>query len=124
MPTTAPGGPSYAHVRFVKAVEGPEGLWHFEVTVQHEDEGEDHHADFWEVILPLPDGQFLVYTRELTHPHIDEQPFTRSLRGVEIPDGVTEARVRAHDNRHGFGGQEVIVDLTAESGPGFLVVRP
>jgi hypothetical protein len=36
---------------------------------------------------------------------------------------VTEVTVRAHDLVDGFGGQEVMVDLTADSGQYFTVER-
>jgi hypothetical protein len=57
----------------------------------------------------------------LLHPHVDEQPFTRSQSGIEIPPGVTQVRVRAHDLVDGYGGREVVVDLTKASGPDFKV---
>ncbi len=123
LPTEIPGGPTYAHVRFVKATEQVDGLWKFEVTVQHADEGPEHYADRWELLIPLPDGKVQVYTYEMTHPHVEEQPFTRSMSGVEIPEGVTRITVRAHDSRDGYGGQEVQVDLSQPSGPGYQVVR-
>ena len=50
-------------------------------------------------------------TRELAHPHVTEQPFTRSLGGVTIPDGVERVRVRAHDSVEGWGGAEMTVAL-------------
>lgn len=80
----------------------------FSVSVEHADEGWDHYADKWEVVAP--DGGVLG-VRELAHPHMDEQPFTRSLGGVEIPDGVQEVTIRAHDSVHGFGGAEIRVEL-------------
>lgn len=123
VPSQVSGGPSYAHVLFVRVEEESGGTWRLDVTVQHEDEGEAHYADRWEVLIPLPNGQTERYTRELTHPHVEEQPFTRSLAGVEIPDGVTRFTVRAHDSQDGYGGQEVTVDLEVASGPGFQVVR-
>jgi len=49
--------------------------------------------------------------RELAHPHVNEQPFTRSLGGVEIPDGVQEVTIRARDSVHGYGGAELSVEL-------------
>ncbi len=82
--------------------------WRFDVTVLHDDEGWDHYADKWDVIGP--DGTVLA-TRVLLHPHETEQPFTRSLGGVEIPDGVTEVEIRAHDNVHGYGGKVMKVAL-------------
>jgi hypothetical protein len=36
---------------------------------------------------------------------------------------VTQVRVRAHDLVDGYGWREVVVDLTAPSGPDFEVVR-
>lgn len=75
-------------------------VWRFDVTVSHTDAGWDHYADAWEVAAS--DGQTLG-TRELFHPHETEQPFTRSLTGVAIPDGITRVRVRAHDSVHGWG---------------------
>jgi hypothetical protein len=80
----------------------------FNVTVRHADEGWDHYANRWEV-LSL-DGKVLA-TRELAHPHVNEQPFTRSLSGVKLPAGTREVRLRANDKVHGTGGVELIVDL-------------
>jgi hypothetical protein len=42
---------------------------------------------------------------------VNEQPFTRSLGGVVIPDGVRAVIVRAHDKVHGHGGITVEVEL-------------
>lgn len=55
-----------------------------------------------------PDGTVLG-TRTLLHPHLNEQPFTRSLTDVRIPDGVTEVTVRARDSIHGHGGKTLTV---------------
>jgi hypothetical protein len=75
--------------------------WNFDVTLHHADEGWQHFADRWR--LTGPDGT--VYgLRELFHPHVDEQPFTRSLSGVVIPSGVTWVSIEAHDIVHGWGG--------------------
>ncbi|MCB1876807.1 MAG: hypothetical protein KDH88_12610 [Chromatiales bacterium] len=84
------------------------GSYRFDVTLRHTDEGWDHYADAWEILSP--DGDLLA-KRVLYHPHVDEQPFTRSLSGVKIPAGLREVRVRAHDSRHGYGGKEVLVPL-------------
>jgi hypothetical protein len=88
--------------------DGP-GTYAFDVTVRHADAGWDHYADRWEVLLP--DGRTVLATRTLLHPHEDEQPFTRSLSGVRIPDGVAEVVVRAHDKVHGYGGVEKRVKI-------------
>ena len=39
------------------------------------------------------------------------QPFTRSLSGVLIPAGVSQATIQARDSVHGWGGAEVVVEL-------------
>jgi len=84
------------------------GAWSFDVTVQHADTGWDHYADAWRVVGP--DGT--VYgARTLYHPHVGEQPFTRSLAGVAIPDAVTAVTVEAHDSVHGWGGAQVELAL-------------
>jgi len=57
-----------------------------------------------------PGGEILA-TRVLAHPHDDEQPFTRSLTNVSIPDDLSEVIVRAHDLKHEYGGKELVVQL-------------
>jgi hypothetical protein len=84
------------------------GDFRFDVTVVHEDEGWSHYADKWDVLGP--DGVVL-RTRTLLHPHVGEQPFTRSLSGVKIPDTITEVVVRAHDSVHGYGGATITKQL-------------
>ncbi|MCP5374233.1 MAG: hypothetical protein H6907_21060 [Hyphomicrobiales bacterium] len=84
------------------------GTYSFQVTVRHADAGWDHYADRWDVVAP--DGTVLG-TRKLLHPHVDEQPFTRGLGRVVIPDGVDKVTVRAHDSVHGLGGATMTVDV-------------
>jgi len=97
-----------ADVVKVEARPAAGGAWRFDVTVAHGDTGWDHYADRWEVLAP--DGTVLG-TRVLLHPHESEQPFTRSLGGVQVPAGVTRVTLRAHDSVHGLGGQEVTIEL-------------
>ena len=97
-----------ADVTAVDVARSADGTYRFDVTVQHGDEGWKHYANRWEVLAP--DGAVLG-TRTLYHPHVDEQPFTRSLSGVEIPHGVSSVTVRAHDLVHGDGGAEMVVDI-------------
>jgi hypothetical protein len=111
----------YAQVRQVVARETSPGVWRFEVTVRHDDTGWDHYADEWQVV-DSQTGEVLG-TRSLAHPHVDEQPFTRSQSGIEIPSDTSVVVVRAKCNVHGFGGKEVEVDLRRSSGEGYEVVR-
>jgi hypothetical protein len=70
-----------------------EGMgWRFAVTLAHGDTGWDHYADMWEV---LDANGTVLATRVLHHPHVEEQPFTRSLGPVMLPDGTREVFVRA-----------------------------
>jgi len=114
-----------ADVIFVKARQDSEDTWQFSVTIEHPDTGWEDYADGWDVVLP--DGSVArpdtasPFTRLLLHPHETEQPFTRTQVGIVIDPGITEVTVRAHDLVDGFGGKEIIVDLTSPVGPGFEV---
>jgi hypothetical protein len=79
--------------------------WRADVTVAHPDTGWDHYADGWDV--RLTNGAVLGY-RKLHHPHVNEQPFTRSLSGIEVPVGTKTLLIRAHDSVHGWGGDFVV----------------
>lgn len=80
----------------------------FTVTLEHADEGWSHYADQWDVVTL--DGK-LLKSRVLYHPHENEQPFTRSLSGVVIPQDVSQVKIRARDSMHGYAAQEFLVDL-------------
>ena len=105
---TVPAVAGEADVVGVEIEKQTGGTYGFDVTVRHGDEGWKHYADKWEVVAP--DGTVLG-TRELLHPHVREQPFTRSLSRVKIPPDVGKVTVRAHDSMHGFGGREMTVDV-------------
>jgi len=100
-----------ADVVGVKAIQGKDETWSFSVTVMHDDQGWDHYADRWEVLGS--DGEVLG-VRVLLHPHVGEQPFTRGMDGVEIPEKVQKVLVRARDSVHGYGGKEVVVELSGK----------
>jgi hypothetical protein len=82
----------------------------FDVTVRHADSGWQHYADQWDVLAL--DGTVLG-SRVLLHPHVNEQPFTRSLGNVQIPSGIDRVVIRARDSLHGWGGREIEVTLPA-----------
>jgi hypothetical protein len=97
-----------AQVLGVAATEATDGSWRFDVTVAHPDTGWEHYADAWQVAAP--DGTVLGL-RELLHPHETEQPFTRSLSGVVIPDGVSTVLVTARCLTDGWTGEAMEVEL-------------
>jgi hypothetical protein len=70
-----------------------------DVTISHGDTGWDDYADGWRV---EDAGGDILGTRVLHHPHVEEQPFTRSLSGVDMPDGVAEIVVRTRTNVTGW----------------------
>ena len=97
-----------ADVIEVRANRSGSGTYTFNVTVGHGDTGWDHYADRWEV---LASDDKIIATRVLLHPHVSEQPFTRSLSGITIPAGETVVTVRAHDSVHEYGGREIDVQI-------------
>jgi len=82
--------------------------WTVSVTLRHPDTGWDHYADGWEV--RSPDGE-LLGERPLAHPHVSEQPFTRSLSRVAIPDDVSEVIIRAKCNHDDWAKEDFVLKL-------------
>jgi hypothetical protein len=83
--------------------------WRFDVTLAHPDTGWDHYADGWEVVDA--EGNVLG-RRPLAHPHVNEQPFTRSQSGIVIPEGMTEVFIRVSDNVDGW--YDVLTPVTLD----------
>jgi hypothetical protein len=102
--------PVFAGLPVVEEVRAQQsgGNWKFDVTISHADTGWEHYADGWGVYAL--DGTELGY-RVLVHPHVDEQPFTRSLSGVAVPAGTTQVLIRPRDLVHGLG-EDYLLDLT------------
>ncbi len=116
-----------ADVIAVEAVENASGNWTFHVTVAHPDTGWGDYCNGWDIVTDQ--GQVLKqnasdpFTRLLHHPHETEQPFTRSQGGLRVPENVRTLTVRAHDIVQGFGGQEIVMDLSSDRGPGYRITR-
>jgi hypothetical protein len=81
--------------------------YRFDVTLHHDDDGEDGYANWWQV--ESLDGTQLG-RRELLHAH-SQQPFTRSGT-FEVSDASCVV-VRGHDQTHGYGGQAMVVDIAS-----------
>lgn len=103
-----PAAAEEADVVDVEATHTGGERWRLEVTVSSPDTGWDYYADGWQVVGP--EGT-VFGTRTLHHPHENEQPFTRSLSGVEIPGEIEHVTVRARMNEGGYGGEEMKVPL-------------
>ena len=84
------------------------GSWTFAVTLSSPYDSPDRYADSWRV--RNEDGT--VYgERFLTHDHANEQPFTRSQSGIEIPDSVIVVVVEGRDQISGWGGETMTIEL-------------
>ena len=90
------------------AVENAGRVWTIDVTLAHPDSGWDHYADGWEVLDAA--GNRLGF-RKLLHPHVAEQPFTRSLGGVVIGDETRAIFIRPHCSRDGWADKALRVEL-------------
>jgi hypothetical protein len=96
-----------ADVVGVTAEQAADGTWTISATVRSGDTGWDKYADLWEVWV---DG-VAVGERVLAHPHETEQPFTRSVAGIDLPAGTQEIEVVARDSINGFCGQTFVLAL-------------
>ena len=83
--------------------------WRISVTLAHPDTGWDHYADGWEILDAQ--GNRLGY-RKLHHPHVNEQPFTRSLSNVEIPDDTRRVFIRPHCSVDGWAPTATPLDIS------------
>lgn len=82
--------------------------WTISVTIEHPDTGWDHFADGWEV---LDEAGNVLGFRKLHHPHVDEQPFTRSLNDVMLPDGTRRIFIRTKCSVDGLSHETFEVTL-------------
>ena len=80
-------------------------------TVSSPDTGWEKYAD--RLVVRTPSG-FVLQSLELEHPHLTEQPFTRTFTGVRIPEGEEVVEVAAKDSVEGFCGKIVVLEV-----PGF-----
>lgn len=96
-----------AQVSGVEATPGTNG-WRFDVTIAHADTGWEDHADGWRI--ELADGT-VIGERPLAHPHVTEQPFTRSTSGVVIPEDTARVFIRTRTNVEGWADRTTPVAL-------------
>ncbi len=99
--------PLYPDVVDVSVSGGNDG-YTFQVTVSSPYDSVDRYADAWRVV---GDDGVVYGVRELTHDHATEQPFTRTLGGVDIPSEVATVTIEARDQLYGWGGDSLTVVL-------------
>eukprot|EP00536_Pseudo-nitzschia_multiseries_P010983 jgi/Psemu1/289416/fgenesh1_pg.354_\ len=75
-------------------------------TVESNETGDgwDKYAD--EFQIRDAETGIVLGTRTLMHPHVNEQPFTRSLLGVNVSDSIRCVEVAARDSVLGYCGTE------------------
>jgi len=117
--TAAPPGASATadqrHPDIVDVEISPDGdgVFDLAVTVSSPYDSPDRYADGWRVLAP--DGTELG-SHTLLHDHAGEQPFTRTQTGVEIPTDVGEVTIEGRDQRYGYGGNTVTVEVPHDAG--------
>lgn len=92
----------YPDVIGAKATARGAGVYDFDVTVSSPYDTPQRYADAFRV--RTGDGR-VFGERVLLHDHKDEQPFTRELHGVRIPDGLATVTLEGRDKTFGWGGR-------------------
>ena len=94
------------------------GTWRADVTLNHADTGWKHYADAWRLV---DEKGSVLGKRTLYHPHVNEQPFTRSLSDFQIPIDSKIIFVEAHDLNRGWSPNKVKIDLKKSSGSKYKI---
>jgi len=106
-------------VEIIKVVlTSQSGTWRADVTLKHADTGWDHYADAWRLVDEKGNE---IGKRTLYHPHVNEQPFTRSLSGFHIAEDKKIIFVEAHDKKHGWSPNRVKIDMKKMSGDKYQI---
>lgn len=104
----ASGGQMYPDIREAELKSEGGGTYALSVTVSSPYDSPERYADGWRVLAP--DGTVLG-EHELMHDHANEQPFTRTQTGLEIPEGTEEITVEGRDLENGYGGETVTIPV-------------
>ena len=85
--------------------------WRLSATLSSPYDTPERYADAFRALTP--DGTELG-VRVLLHDHANEQPFTRSLTDLAIPDDVEMIVVEGRDLEHGWGGGTVTLEVPSD----------
>lgn len=103
------GGDDQRFPDVLRAELEPAGeTWRLTATMSSPYDSPERYADAFRA---LDDDGKELGVRELLHDHADEQPFTRSLDGLEIPGDVERITVQGRDLEHGWGGGTATVEV-------------
>jgi hypothetical protein len=95
-----------------EALRGQGNSLSIEATISSPYDSPERYADAFRVLDT--DGDELG-VRELAHDHATEQPFSRSLDGIEIANAAA-VTIQARDSENGWGGATVSIDIPATAG--------
>jgi len=102
-----PAQSNEAEVVDVKITSLGNDKYRIDTTIKHSDTGWKHYANAW---LIYDESGKQLGERILHHPHVNEQPFTRSLT-VKIPTSVKKIIIKAQDSIHGLNEQGKVIDV-------------
>ncbi|MEX1295562.1 MAG: hypothetical protein AB1Z67_05250 [Candidatus Limnocylindrales bacterium] len=92
----------------VQVVPTGERIYDVVVSISSPYDSPERYADGWRV---LDEAGNVLGTHTLLHHHANEQPFTRTQRGLEVPADVSRITVEGRDLVNGYGGGTLWVDL-------------
>ncbi len=82
--------------------------WRLSATLSSPYDTPERYSDAFRALTP--DGEELG-VRVLLHDHANEQPFTRALTDLQIPDDVDTIIVEGRDLEHGWGGETITLEV-------------
>ena len=98
----------YPDIVAVELVPVGDQIYDVTVTVSSPYDTAERYADGWRVLAP--DGTVLG-EHQLLHDHANEQPFTRTQRGVPVPADVKQVVVEGRDQANGYGGRTLAAEV-------------
>ncbi len=102
------GAQKYPDVEEAELESSGGDAWTLSVTISSPYDSPERYADGWRVLAPNGD---VLGEHELMHDHANEQPFTRTQSGLEIPQDVREITVEGRDLENGYGGETVTISV-------------
>ncbi len=92
----------------VQLVSSGDRVYDVVVSISSPYDSPERYADGWRV---LDEEDNVLGTHTLMHDHANEQPFTRTQPGLEIPEGVRTITVEGRDLVNGYGGGTLSIDI-------------
>lgn len=79
----------------------------------------EHFCNRVEILSVFPNGtSVLLGKRDIENPHPDEQPFSRSVGSVVLPEGTDTITALASDSKYGFCGRNLSLTISGTTPTG------